>query len=226
MKIYPAIDLIDGQAVRLYKGKKKEKKVYGDPVDIAMKYSESFDFLHIIDLDGAFKGAPQHLEVVEKIVNKTGLKIQYGGGLRSLEDIRKAYDVGIYSAIIGTKVFDDSFVEKLLKEYDSVTVSLDFRKGKIAVEGWLKDSEKELIQTFNALKERFNRFIFTDIEKDGTNSGISDLKNFWKGKEVIYAGGISTLSDIEKAGNLGFNGVVVGKALFEGLLTPEKLKGL
>jgi phosphoribosylformimino-5-aminoimidazole carboxamide ribotide isomerase len=226
MKIYPAIDLIDGKAVRLYKGKKEEKKIYGDPVDIALKYSASFDFLHIIDLDGAFEGSPQHLKVVKEIVEKTGLKIQYGGGLRNMASIREAYKAGISSAIIGTKVFDDVFVEELISEFDSVTVSLDFRKGKIATDGWLKESGKDLIQTFNSLREKFNRFIFTDIEKDGTNSGISDLKKFWKDKTVIYAGGVSSLNDIQRAEEMGFSGVVVGKALFEGLLTPEVLKEL
>ncbi|HOO33577.1 MAG TPA: 1-(5-phosphoribosyl)-5-((5-phosphoribosylamino)methylideneamino)imidazole-4-carboxamide isomerase [Thermotogota bacterium] len=224
MKIYPAIDLMDGKAVRLYKGQKEQKKIYGDPVEIALKYSESFEYLHIIDLDGAFEASPRHLNVISEIVKRTGMKIQYGGGLRSLEDIRKAYAAGISSAIIGTKVFDTGFVDRLIREFDSITVSLDFRKGKIATEGWLQESGKDLIQTFSDLRSKFSRFIFTDIEKDGTNSGISDLKNFWNGKEVLYAGGISSIQDIQKAEDMGFNGVIVGKALFEGILTPDQLR--
>lgn len=224
MKIYPAIDLIDKQAVRLYKGQKNKKKVYGKPLDIAKEYAKYFEYLHIIDLDGAFSGESKNLDIVKEIYEKTGMKIQYGGGLRTLEAIRRAYSYGIANAIISTKAFDEAFVKELTTEFDSVTVSLDSRKGQVAVEGWLEQSGKSLKETFEELKSNFSRFIFTDIEKDGTNEGISDIVNFWSGKEVIYAGGVSSLEDIKRAESLGFSGVVIGRALLEGTLTCDRLK--
>jgi len=226
MTIYPAIDLIDKQAVRLYKGQKERKKIYGNPLDIATEYAKYFDNLHIIDLDGAFSGEMKNLDIVKEIVEQTGLKIQYGGGLRTLEAIRRVYSYGVAHAIISTKAFDKAFVKALTGEFDSVTVSLDSRKGKVAVEGWLEESGRSLEDTFEELKTNFSRFIFTDIEKDGTNEGISDIQNFWKGKEVIYAGGVSSLEEIKKAEELGFSGVVIGRALLEGTLTCEMLKGV
>ena len=224
LRVYPAIDLIDKQAVRLYKGQKERKKFYGNPLDIAKEYAKYFDNLHIIDLDGAFSGETKNLDIVKEIVEQTGLTIQYGGGLRTIEAIRRAYSYGIAHAIISTKAFDTTFVKELTTEFDSVTVSLDSRKGKVAVEGWLEESGRSLEETFGELKAKFSRFIFTDIEKDGTNEGIADIANFWKDKEVIYAGGVSSLSDIQKAHELGFSGVVIGRALLEGTLTCDMLK--
>ena len=226
MTIYPAIDLIDKQAVRLYKGQKEKKKIYGDPIDIAKAYARYFDHLHIIDLDGAFSGETKNLETVREIVEQTGLKIQYGGGLRTIESIRKAYLAGITHVIISTKAFDTEFVRALTQEFDSVTVSLDSRQGKVSVAGWLEESGLTLEETFEGLKNNFSRFIFTDIEKDGTNGGISDFQQFWKGKEVIYAGGVFSLEDIRQADKMGFSGVVIGRALLEGTLTCEQLKGV
>lgn len=226
MIIYPAIDLMDRQAVRLYKGQKERKKIYGNPVEIAKEYARYFDFLHIIDLDGAFSGETKNLEIVKEIAEQTGLNIQYGGGLRTLEAIRKAYSYSIAHAIISTKAFDPDFVRALTQEFDTVTVSLDSRRGKVSVEGWLEELGQSLEETFDQLKASFSRFIFTDIEKDGTNGGISDIQQFWKGKEVIYAGGVSSLEDIQKADSMGFSGVVIGRALLEGTLTRDQLRGV
>jgi len=226
MKVYPAIDIMDGQAVRLYKGKKEKKEIYGDPLKIAIDYSQHFEHLHIIDLDGAFSGQTKNLELIKQIYEKTGMKIQYGGGLRSLEAVARAYASGITNAIIGTMAFDSMFVLQLTRLYDSITVSLDSRNKKLAVKGWVEQSDKRLEDTFETLKSSFSRFIFTDIDKDGTNEGISDIQNFWKGTHVIYAGGVASIEDIKKAGELGFDGVVIGRALLEGSLTYEQLKGV
>lgn len=226
MKVYPAIDLMDGQAVRLYKGRREEKKIYGDPLEIAIGYSQHFEHLHVIDLDGAFSGETKNLELVKQIYEKTGMKIQYGGGLRSMEAVRKAYSSGVTNAIIGTKAFDRMFVLELTREFDSITIGLDSRNKQLAIKGWVEESGRSLEETFEVLRSSFSRFVFTDIEKDGTNEGISDIHNFWMGSHVIYAGGVSSLEDIQIAADIGFDGVVIGRALLEGSLTYEQLRGV
>jgi len=229
MTIYPAIDLIDQQAVRLYKGQKEKKKVYGNPVEIAKKYAQCFDYLHVIDLDGAFTGSldsgerKNNLEVVRRIVSETGVRVQYGGGLRSLAGLRDAYRTGIHSAIIGTRALDSDFVQAVSSEFDNITVSLDHKGGKVAIDGWQASAGMSVAQAFESLKAYFNRFIFTDIEKDGTLSGISDMEKFWGDAVAILAGGVTTVDDVLRAEQQGFSGVVVGKALFEGKVTVEEL---
>ena len=140
MRVYPAIDLMSGKAVRLYKGKKESVKVYGDPVEIAKDFAKLLDKIHVVDLDGAFEGKPKNLDVVRRIIEETELKIQVGGGFRDYESIAKANSTGVENVIIGTKAFDMEFLGKVTQDFEGITVSLDARGGRIAVKGWEEES--------------------------------------------------------------------------------------
>jgi len=225
MEIYPAIDLMGGKAVRLYKGKKNTVKVYGDPVEIAGRFAELVDKIHVVDLDGAFQGFPRNLNVVEKIIRETGLRVQLGGGLRSYEAIERAYEIGVENAIIGTKAFDMDFLRKVTDDFEGITVSLDSKGGRIAVKGWL-ESGIPVREAYEMLKTYVNRFVYTSVERDGTLTGIEEIERFWKNEEFIYAGGVSSAEDVVRLKRIGFSGVIVGKALYEGLVKLEDLLGV
>ncbi|NJE47720.1 1-(5-phosphoribosyl)-5- ((5-phosphoribosylamino)methylideneamino)imidazole-4-carboxamide isomerase [Thermococcus sp. GR7] len=223
MRIYPAIDLMGGKAVRLYRGQKEKVKVYGDPVEIASRFAELVDKIHVVDLDGAFTGKPQNLDVVKEIIEETGLKVQVGGGFRSYESIAKAYEIGAENVIIGTKAFDLEFLEKITDNFDGITVSLDARGGKIAVKGWLEESSLKVGEAYEMLREYVDRFIYTSIERDGTLTGIESIERFWKDEEFIYAGGVSSVDDVLKLRRVGFSGAIVGKALYESEVSLKEL---
>jgi len=223
MKIYPAIDLMNGKAVRLYKGRKDKVKVYGDPVEIAKDFAEYVDKIHIVDLDGAFSGKPQNLDVIKQIIEETGLRIQLGGGFRDYESVAKAYEIGVENVIIGTRAFDLEFLEKVTQDFEGITVSLDAKGGKIAVKGWLEESSMRVEEAYEMLRKHVKRFIYTAIERDGTLMGIEKIERFWDNEEFIYAGGVSSVSDVLKVREIGFSGAIVGKALYEGKVTLEEL---
>ena len=222
MEVYPAIDLMGGRAVRLYKGKKESVKVYGDPVEIAERFGELVDKIHVVDLDGAFTGSPKNLDVVKRIIDETGLRIQFGGGLRSYDAIARAYEIGVENVIIGTKAFDLEFLEKVTQEFEGVTVSLDSKGGRIAVKGWVEEGIP-IEEAYESLRRYVWRFVYTSIERDGTLTGIEEIEPFWSDEEFIYAGGVSSAGDVLKLKKRGFSGVVVGKALYEGLVSLEEL---
>ncbi|NJE25177.1 1-(5-phosphoribosyl)-5- ((5-phosphoribosylamino)methylideneamino)imidazole-4-carboxamide isomerase [Thermococcus sp. MV5] len=223
MRIYPAIDLMSGKAVRLYKGKKESVKVYGDPVEIAKDFAKLLDKIHVVDLDGAFEGKPKNLDVVRRIIEETGLRVQVGGGFRDYESIAKAYSIGVENVIIGTKAFDLEFLEKVTQDFEGITVSLDARGGRIAVKGWLEESSISVEEAYEMLRKYVNRFIYTAIEKDGTLTGIEKIERFWDREEFIYAGGVSSVEDVLKLKEIGFSGAIVGKALYEEKISLEEI---
>lgn len=223
MRVYPAIDLMSGKAVRLYKGKKESVKVYGDPVEIAKDFAKLLDKIHVVDLDGAFEGKPKNLDVVRRIIEEIGLKVQVGGGFRDYESIAKAYSIGVENVIIGTKAFDLEFLEKVTQDFEGITVSLDARGGRIAVKGWEEESSITVEEAYEILKKYVDRFIYTAIEKDGTLTGIEKIERFWGREEFIYAGGISSVDDVIKLKEIGFSGAIVGKALYEEKISLEEI---
>ncbi|WP_456450033.1 1-(5-phosphoribosyl)-5-((5-phosphoribosylamino)methylideneamino)imidazole-4-carboxamide isomerase [Palaeococcus sp. (in: euryarchaeotes)] len=223
MRIYPAIDLMSGKAVRLYKGRKDKVKVYGDPLEIASGFAEYVDKIHVVDLDGAFEGKPKNLDVVGRIIEETGLKIQLGGGFRDYESIAKAYSTGVENVIIGTKAFDLEFLGKVMQDFEGITVSLDARGGRIAVKGWEEESSITVEEAYEMLKKYVKRFIYTAIERDGTLMGIEKIERFWGREEFIYAGGVSSVEDILKLKEIGFSGAIVGKALYEEKISLEEI---
>ena len=224
MKIYPAIDLMDKRAVRLFKGKKERVKVYGDPLKIAEEFARYFNSVHIVDLDGAFSGRPKNLDIVKRIIENTHLNVEIGGGFRDFNVIEEAYKIGIKNVIIGTRAFDLDFLGKVTAKFKGITASIDVKGNSVFVKGW---EEKEGISpedAYRMLKRFVSRFVYTSIESDGTLTGVKKIKKFWGDEEFIYAGGVSSIKDIEELKEIGFSGVIVGKAIYENYIPLNKLK--
>jgi phosphoribosylformimino-5-aminoimidazole carboxamide ribotide isomerase len=234
MIILPAIDIIDGEAVRLTRGDFGSKKKYsGDPVKTALIWKEKgAQWLHIVDLDGAKYGICKNLQTAAQIKEKTGLNVEYGGGIRDMQMLKEVLNTGIDRAILGTKVLEDS---SLLKEAGSMfgtrlIVSLDFSAtGIIYKDGWQKATELNIFDYAASLKtEGISEIIITNISRDGTLSG-PDMGLIEKvlqksGLNLIIAGGITTVDDIRKLkglNNPAITGVIIGKALYEGTISLE-----
>lgn len=216
MEIYPAIDIMNGKAVRLFKGQRDKVKVYGDPIEIAKVYAKLVDKIHVVDLDGAFGEKPKNLGVIKAIIRETGLKVQVGGGFKCKESIEEAYSIGVSNVIIGTKAFDLGFLREITREFEGITVSLDSKGGRVAVKGWEEVRPLSVREAYKMLRKYVKRFIYTAVERDGTLTGIDEIERFWENEEFIYAGGISSISDVLKLKEKGFSGAIVGKALYEG----------
>ncbi|WP_456488848.1 1-(5-phosphoribosyl)-5-[(5-phosphoribosylamino)methylideneamino]imidazole-4-carboxamide isomerase [Caminibacter pacificus] len=230
MIIFPAIDLKDGKAVRLTKGLMESAKVYSDePWELAKRFEDmGAEWLHIVDLNGAFAGEPKNLEQIEKIRKNTNLKIQLGGGIRDEETIKKYLDLGINRLILGSiAARNPQKVIELAKKYP-VAVGIDAKDGFVAVDGWGKSEGIKAVE----LAEKFKNsdiecIIATDISKDGTLSGlnIDFILDIMKASEkpVIASGGVASEDDIRKVKENGIYGVIVGKAFYEGKVNLEEV---
>jgi phosphoribosylformimino-5-aminoimidazole carboxamide ribotide isomerase len=226
MKIYPAIDVMSGEAVRLEQGKKETKKVYGEPVEIARRFERYVDKIHVVDLDGAFSGTPSNLDTVREILTETELSVQLGGGIRTGKDLKSLEKIGVENPIIGTKALDSNFLEQSSRRFSGLTVSLDIHSENLAVEGWERHLEVDYRELFDELKQYVDRFIFTSVGADGKLEGITDLEKFWDDQEVIYAGGVTSRKDLEMLKTRGFDGAIIGKALYEEKLDLAEITGL
>lgn len=226
MILYPAIDLFQGKVVRLSRGDFSAETVYSfDPASQAQEWAgQGAEWIHIVDLEGAKTGELRNLEHVLKIRQKVSCSLQVGGGLRKAEDIETMLKEGINRVVLGTKALDRSFFMKLLERFGSqIAVSLDTREGRVQTEGWLKESGESL----EAMLKRFNEIgvstvIYTDIAKDGMLQGpnLEGLRDVlaWSRSRVILSGGIAALGDLVNCRKLtpaNFDGVIIGKALYE-----------
>jgi phosphoribosylformimino-5-aminoimidazole carboxamide ribotide isomerase len=236
MQVIPAIDLMKGKIVRLSRGDPKTAKVYdqfGNPVETAKKWKkEGANKLHIIDLDAAF-GAGDNLSTIAKIAKSIDLPIQVGGGIRTTQAVEKLLKMGIAQVILGALAFrDPEAVTQIQKRFGSehLMVALDNKDGKIMVEGWktpITLGIREALEKFTKLS--VNTFLITSITKDGTLSGpdldtLSEASQY-PNVDIIAAGGISSLNDLAALKWVGVEGVVIGKALYEGRFTlKEALK--
>ena len=218
MKIYPAIDIMSGKVVRLNQGRRETKKVYGDPLKTAREFENYVDKVHVVDLDGAFSGKPSNLQQVKEVLDQTGLSVQLGGGIRNEQDLKSVKDIGVENPIIGTKALEPDFLKEVVTTFSGITVSLDIRSENLMVEGWKKSLNLDYREVFDELKLYVDRFIFTSVSSDGKLEGISNLEKFWEDQEVIYAGGVTRKNDLELLRDRGFDGAIVGKALYEGSL--------
>jgi len=235
MIILPAIDIKDGKCVRLLKGDFNKVTQYKEsPLDQANKFSEfGFKNIHLIDLDGALKGKLINKDIIRQIISVSDLKIQVGGGIRSLKNIKEWFDIGVDRIILGTAAIEDpEFLKKVCFEYkNKIALAIDVRDGYIALSGWKKQTK---ILAFDFIKKIKNfglsRIIYTDIDKDGTKSG-PNIKYAIKLSEkinmpVIISGGISSISDIlniKKIGSKNIEGVIVGKAIYDGNINLKEL---
>lgn len=232
MLIFPAIDLRKGKCVRLVQGRAKDETVYNeDPVAVALRWKkEGAEWLHLVDLDGAFAGEPRQLSVVKEIIKNTALPAQLGGGIRTLEQMREAFRAGVERVILGTvAVTDPDLVRQACAAFgwERVVVGIDARDGYVAVKGWQDLSSRHFLDVACQMKDLgCRRFVFTDTSKDGMLTG-PNIQATGKlaeetGLTVIASGGVSSLEDIyalRPLEQLGVEGVIVGKALYEGKFT-------
>ena len=228
MRILPAIDLLGGQAVRLYKGDYTQKTVYNaDPAAQAKLFADmGAQYLHVVDLDGAKGGNAANLHSIAEIRAQTALSIQVGGGIRTAETVSQYLnELKIDRVILGTVAVDDpGFVRRMIDEYGAarIVVGVDVREGRVATSGWLADSGLDYLDFIEQLKAIGVRYIVaTDIQKDGTLTSPSwEMYERISGMNVIVSGGVSCEDDIEKA--RGYYGVIVGKAYYEGKVDLRK----
>ena len=234
MKIFPAIDIKDKKCVRLVKGDFNNKTDYGmTPVDQAAKYKDyGFKNLHIVDLDGALTGETVNLDIIKEIVSKFDLKIEVGGGVRTIDSIQKYIDVGVEKVILGSAAIKNkNFLKEACQKFpNKIALGLDAKDGYLSVSGW-KENSNQL--TLDFLKEvndyGVSRLIYTDINRDGMKqspnfeetSKVADVSNC----PVIISGGVSSIDDIKKARSLNKNieGIIVGKAIYDGDIKLEEL---
>ena len=234
MKILPAIDLKNGKCVRLTKGDFKSKIIYNEnPINQAEVFNNAgFKYLHIIDLDGALKGDLVNLKIIAEIIKKFNFKVEIGGGIRSEDSISKLLDIGADKIILGTAAIKDKFfLESCCKKYyGNVALSLDARSNNIATSGWKDQTNINIFDFLDTVKDYgISRLIYTDIEKDGTNTG-PNFKNSYKIADrfnipVIISGGISSMSYINKiiGDKKKIEGIIVGKAIYENKIKLEEL---
>ena len=234
MKIFPAIDIKDKKCVRLVKGDFNNKTEYQmSPVDQAGKYKDhGFKNLHIVDLDGALTGETVNLDIIEEIVHKFDLKIEVGGGIRSIDSIQKYTDSGVEKVILGSAAIKNkSFLkEACIKFQNKIALGLDAKDGYLSVSGWKENSNQLTLEFLKEVNDYgASRLIYTDINRDGTKqcpnfketSKIADVSNC----PVIISGGVSSIDDIKKAKSLNKNieGIIVGKAIYDGDIKLEEL---
>ena len=234
MNIIPAIDLISGECVRLSKGEYDSKKVYSkSPADIARKYQDiGFKRLHIVDLDGARSEGPKNLNVLEKIAKSVNLEIQYRGGVKTEGSLISIINAGATRVICGSiAVTSPALFIEWLKRYgpQRLILGADFRESNLAINGWKTQTNKSL---YDIVDEFYNaglqQLISTDISKDGTLSGPSyehyySIKKRFSLLKVTISGGISCLEDVKRIDNDLIDGVVVGKAIYEGRINLKEL---
>ncbi len=233
MIVIPAIDLMSSKVVRLTRGDPEQVKFYekmGTPVEVALMWKgQGAQRLHVIDLDAAF-GKPDNMTTVLEIMHATGLPIQVGGGIRSIESVETLLDAGIQYVILGSLAFrDPTAIEEIQNRFgaDRVIIALDNRNGVILVEGWTSSTSftlKDALESFTKMGAK--SFLITAITKDGTLSGpdLGSLRNAcrWSGCGIIAAGGIGSLQDLIALKQVGVDAAVVGKALYEGKFTLEE----
>ena len=237
IEIIPAIDIIDGRCVRLSQGDYGRRKVYDvTPEAMAGQYAASgVRRLHLVDLDGAKAGEPRNLPSLRAIAGIGGLKIEWGGGIKSRDALEAVFDAGAHYAIIGSlAVKQPELMERWLAEFggERIILGADLRDGKVAVNGWLEDSSLSI----DDLIERFVPFglkevICTDISRDGMLQGPSTelyvgLAARYPGIELTVSGGISSVADIKELDARALPRVIVGKAIYEGRITLDELKAL
>ena len=231
MILYPAIDILEGRAVRLKQGRFEDSTVYhDDPLAAAQSWVEAgARFLHVVDLDGARTGSPANLGHIERIAQELDVPVQVGGGLRSLPAVRDALRAGASRVILGTAAFTDiDFLDDVMGAFrERVIVSVDTRGGRVSTSGWQQTTQMPADSVIERLQNRGVRsFIYTDVDRDGMLGGIDfehvrEIAQVVRGR-FLYSGGIGTLDDLRALRDLrqvNLGGVIAGKALYEGRFT-------
>jgi len=227
MNIFPAIDIINGNAVRLLKGDYAKKTVYSEsPLDVAKGFEAlGASYLHLVDLDGAKSGDTPNYDLIKEITSKTNLKVEIGGGIRTEETIKKYIDAGVMRVILGTvAVQNPEFAQKMADIYgDKIAVGVDVLNGFAATKGWTEVTEVTLDAMFERLqKDGIKTVICTDISKDGAMSGTNTkmyahlMQKY--SIDVVASGGVTTIDDVKQLKDMNLYGAILGRALYEGTI--------
>ncbi|HPJ69232.1 MAG TPA: 1-(5-phosphoribosyl)-5-[(5-phosphoribosylamino)methylideneamino]imidazole-4-carboxamide isomerase [Desulfobacteraceae bacterium] len=234
MRLIPAIDIIDGKCVRLSRGDYSTRKVYNEnPLEVARMFeANGLEYLHLVDLDGAAVGRVVNYKILEKISAATGLKIDFGGGLRSGEDVRIAFESGAVRITGGSIAVQQPHVfEGWLKDYgnDRIILGADSKDRKIAVSGWTEVSGRDVVDFIACYEQKGVKYVIcTDIAKDGMLNGPSFMLYreilSKTGVRLIASGGVTSLEDLSRLKETGCEGVIIGKALYEGRIDLKELE--
>lgn len=227
MRIFPAIDLYEGKAVRLLKGNYNDLTVYSEnPIEIAKDFeAQGATELHTVDLEGARDGGTPNIEIIKSFVKNTSLNVEVGGGIRSMDVVKAYLDAGVKRVILGTAaVTDEAFLIEAVKTYgDKIAVGADIKDGKVAIKGWIEKSEYSTFEFFEKLQKiGVSTVICTDISKDGAMQGTNrQLYNELSEKfnmNIIASGGVSSLDDVEALKKMKLFGAIIGKAYYTGAI--------
>ena len=233
MRIFPAIDLFDGKAVRLIKGDYNKMTVYSDnPLEVAKTFeNEGMEYIHLVDLEGAKDGTTPNLEIVKSIANNTSLFTEIGGGIRDMNTVKKYIDSGVDRVILGTAaVNDQAFLQEAVNIYgEKIAVGVDVKDGKVAIKGWLEVSEYDCFDFCEKMQNiGVKCLICTDISKDGAMNGTNrELYKKLSQKfsiNITASGGVSSLEDIVALKKLNLYGAIIGKAYYIGAIDLKEAK--
>lgn len=225
MLIFPAIDLYDKKAVRLFKGDYNQMTVYSEnPLEVAKGFKAAgAEYIHMVDLEGAKDGATPNFDIVASVAKESGLKVEIGGGIRNEETVKKYIDAGVMRVILGTAALNDrEFLETVCKKYgDKIAVGADLKDGQVAVKGWLETSNVSGIDFLAEMESLgVKTVICTDISRDGAMRGTN--RELYKelsekfSMDIVASGGVSTLEDVKALREMDLYGAIVGKAIYTG----------
>ncbi len=233
MKIFPAIDIFDGKAVRLFKGDYRQMTVYSEnPVEIVLDFkTQGAKFMHLVDLEGAKTGDTPNMDTIKKLVTAFDGFVQVGGGIRSIEVIERYINIGVNRVILGTAaVTDREFLLNAVAKYqDKIAVGVDIKDNKVAIKGWTEKSNLDAFEFVSELQSiGVKTIICTDISKDGamqgTNHELYNRLSKERNIDVVASGGVSSIDDIVRLKSINIYGAIIGKAYYTGAISIRKAK--
>ena len=230
MILYPAIDMLDGKAVRLRQGKRDDVTVYGDPVEMSAKWrAKGAEWLHLVDLTAAFEGKTAHLPLIREVVAAFDGQVELGGGLRTMEDIALRVEAGVSRCIIGTAAAENpTLVEQACRAFPGkIAVGIDAKNGLVATRGWVETSTITAVELALRMHDLgVTTIIYTDVSRDGMMQGpnVEATRRLIEqtGMDIIGSGGVSCLEDLRNLRDAGCAGAILGRAMYEGAFTVEE----
>jgi phosphoribosylformimino-5-aminoimidazole carboxamide ribotide isomerase len=235
MRVIPAVDIMDGNVVRLVKGNPTDKVIYGNnPVETAKKWEKAgADMLHVVDLDATLRTGRNNTEIVSRIIEAVGIPVQVAGGIRSIPDVKEMFRKNAAKVVLGTMAYKnpDSVRQLAKKNQNKIVVSLDQNNGMVMVDGWRETTGSGVIDSIIFFMNfGINEFLLTSVDRDGMLNGpdiptLSSAVSFTSAN-IIASGGISSIEDAIKVRSIGCSAVILGKALYEGKLSVERVKAI